>query len=101
MNEELTQVYHWLTSNKLTLNLKKSNYVIFRPYQKKLSFTPKLFIHNASTNKNSQLECKDSVKYLGVLIDHKVSWNNHINTILLKISRTVGLLSKLRHFCSP
>ena len=98
MNEELTQVYHWLTSNKLTLNLKKSNYVIFRPYQKKVSFTPKLFIRNASTNRNSQLECKDFVKYLGVLIDHKLSWNNHINTILLKISRTVGLLSKLRHF---
>ena len=95
MNEELTQVYHWLTSNKLSLNLKKSIYVIFRPYQKKLSFTPKLFIHNASTNRNLQLECKDFVKYLGVLIDHKLSWNNHINTILLKISRTVGLLSKL------
>ena len=44
------------------------------------------------------LECREFVKYLGVLIDYKLSWNNHIDTILLKISRTVGLLSKLRHF---
>ena len=41
---------------------------------------------------------REFVKYLGVLIDYKLSWNNHIDTILLKISRTVGLLSKLRHF---
>ena len=38
------------------------------------------------------------MEYLGVLIDYKLSWNNHIDTILLKISRTVGLLLKLRHF---
>ena len=38
------------------------------------------------------------MEYLRVLIDYKLSWNNHIDTILLKIRRTVGLLLKLRHF---
>ena len=94
----MANVYNWLTSNKLSLNLKKSNFAIFRPYQKKLPFTPKLYIYHPSTNKHKQLECREFVKYLGVLIDYKLSWNNHIDTILLKISRTVGLLSKLRHF---
>ena len=98
VNDELANVYNWLTSNKLSLNLKKSNFVIFRPYQKKLPFTPKLYIYHPSTNKHKQLECREFVKYLGVLIDYKLSWNNHIDTILLKISRTVGLLLKLRHF---
>jgi hypothetical protein len=32
VNSELIKVYIWLTANKLTLNVKKSNYVIFRPY---------------------------------------------------------------------
>ena len=57
-----------------------------------------MYIYDPSTNKHKQLECREFVKYLGVLIDYKLSWNNHIDTILLKISRTVGLLSKLRHF---
>ena len=35
MNDELSNVYRWLVANKLTLNLKKSNFVIFRPHQKK------------------------------------------------------------------
>ena len=43
VNDELANVYNWLTSNKLSLNLKKSNFVIFRPYQQKLPFTPKLY----------------------------------------------------------
>ena len=97
VNDELANVYNCLTSNKLSLNLKKSNF-IFRLYRKKLRFTPKLYIYHPSTNKHKQLECREFVKYLGVLIDYKLSWNNHIDTILLKISRTVGLLSKLRHF---
>ena len=57
-----------------------------------------MYIYHPNTNKHKQLECGEFVKYLGVLIDYKLSWNNHIDTILLKISRTVGLLSKLRHF---
>ena len=92
----MANVYNWLTSNKLSLNLKKSNFVIFCPNQKKLLFTPKLYIYDPSTNKH--LECREFVKYLGVMIDYKLSWNNHSDTILLKISETVGLLSNLRHF---
>ena len=57
-----------------------------------------MYIYHPSSNKHKQLEFREFVKYLGVLIDYKLSWNNHIDTILLKISRTVGLLLKLRHF---
>ena len=34
VNNELLKVSEWLNANKLTLNAKKSNYVIFRPYQR-------------------------------------------------------------------
>ena len=40
MNVELHNVYQWLVSNKLTFNLKKTNFVIFRPYQNRLPFLP-------------------------------------------------------------
>ena len=35
---------------------------------------------------------------MGVLIYYKLSWKNHVDSIALKISKTIGLLSKLRHF---
>ena len=39
VNSELLKVSDWLNANKLTLNAKKSNYVIFRPYQRKLNYS--------------------------------------------------------------
>ena len=98
MNIELNRVYQWLTSNKLTLNLKKSNFVNFLPYQKRLPFIPKICIKDPVRNTSVYLECKEYVKYLGVLIDYKLSWKNHIGSVALKISKTIGLLSKLQHF---
>ena len=34
VNNELQEVFSWLCANKLSLNIEKSNYVIFRPLQK-------------------------------------------------------------------
>ena len=63
VNIELQNVYNWLTANKLTLNIKKSNFVVFRPYQ------PKLYMFDNEKNKYVSLESKVYIKYLGVLID--------------------------------
>ena len=46
----------------------------------------------------SPLECKDYVKYLGILIDKNLIWKGHIDLIALKISKTIGMIAKLRHF---
>ena len=37
-------------------------------------------------------------KYLRILIDNKRQWKDQINSINLKLSKSIGLLSKLRHF---
>ena len=39
VNSELVKVSDWLNANKLTLNAKKSNFVIFRPYQRKMDLS--------------------------------------------------------------
>ena len=73
VNCELCKVYSWLTGNTFILNIKKSNYVIFRPYQKII------VIYDNELNKLVNLECKEYVKYLGLLIDYSLSWNYHIS----------------------
>ena len=55
-------------------------------------------IYDNEQNKNVALECKEFVKYLGILIDNNLSWKYHIDHIVIKISRTIGLISKLRYF---
>ena len=98
VNQELCKLYDWLTANKLTLNVKKTNFVIFSPAQRKLTHLPKIKIFDNKQNTSVALECKEFVKYLGILIDNNLSWKHHIDHIVIKISRTIGLISKLRHF---
>ena len=42
--------------------------------------------------------CEDCIRYLGVLMDKNLSWKHHVEHVLSKISKTIGMLSKLRHF---
>ena len=82
----------------LTLNAKKSNYVIFRPYQRKLNYSVNIEMIDNCTQIPTTLQCEDHVKYLGVLLDSNLSWKFQINNVALKISRTVGVVARLRHF---
>ena len=69
VNNELNSVCNWLNANKLTINAKKSNFVIFRPAQKRINHQPCIRIPDNKNNGYALLECKDYVKFLGVLID--------------------------------
>ena len=83
----------------LTLNIKKSNFVIFQLPQRSLNnYEIKLKVIDYSTNISSGLEYKEYVEYLGVLIDNHLSWKYHVDYIAVKISKIVGVISRLRHF---
>ena len=44
------------------------------------------------------MEHKSYIKYLGVLINENLSWKNHLDCVITKISKTIGMIAKLRHF---
>ena len=95
INIELKKVCDWLNANKLTINAKKSNFVIFRPSQKKLSYQINIRIYNK--NSDTFPECKDYEKFLGVLIDKSLTWKYHVDYIASRIRRVVGIISRVRH----
>ena len=85
INRELTYVKRWCDINKLSINLKKTNFMIIKSSRKKLSvqFNIKLPCEGS----DYILEQKDSTKYLGVTIDDKLNWNKHVSFIVSRISR--------------
>ena len=97
VNEELLKLCEWLNSNKLSLNVSKSNFVIFHPYQRKVYREVNLKILDNNSEQLVSLERKTYVKYLGVLIDGNLSWKYHINYISTKISKGIGIIARLRH----
>ena len=56
------------------------------------------YIYDYSANSLVSLERKECAKHLGVLIDSKLSWTHHITYISTKISKSLGILERLRHF---
>ena len=94
----MKQVSDWLTANKLTLNIKKLNFVLFHPYQKKVDYTPNLKILDHKSDTQISPESKTFVKYLSILFDNNLSLKTHIDYISLKISKAISILSRLRYY---
>ena len=47
---------------------------------------------------NSALTCVTTTKFVGVIIDHKFKWNDHITYVKSKISKSIGILYKIQRF---
>jgi hypothetical protein len=94
INLELAKIFDWLSVNKLSLNVLKTKFMIFHWQQnhKAAGITLPLSI-------NSKLiEQVPYFKFLGVTIDSQLNWNQHVREIGNKLSRTTGVLSKLKNY---
>lgn len=88
INEELCKISSWLKANKLSLNVKKTHYILF--HRKKKSYPVKLIIDDEN------IEQVKHTKFLGVIIDDKLSWKKHISLVHGKLSKSIGMLIKAR-----
>ena len=94
INKELRKLSLWLNLNRLALNISKTNFVIFRTHQNKVDHNVTLILNRKA------IEQKSYVKYLGLLVDEHLSWEEHINGISKKISRSIGIITLLRNSMS-
>ena len=74
-------------------NIKKTKYTFFHKNSVKDSIPlklPDLHIFNKTIERTS------SIKFLGVMLDEHITWNEHIKTIGKKLAKNIGLLYKAR-----
>ena len=81
MNCELSKISEWLKVNKLSLNVAKTNYILFRPRQKPIT------VSDTITLENIAFQQVEVTKFLGVLLDQHLSWKYHINHVTKKSQR--------------
>ena len=91
VNIDLKNLLHWLNVNKISLNVKKTEIVIFKSKQKQFDGEIKLKLSR------KRLFPTDSVKYLGVKIDGNLLWKSHIDYLSVKLNRANALLFKIRN----
>ena len=87
---EFKKVLDWLAANKLIINLEKTHLMLF---------TNKAHQGNVSINANGHtINEITEIKFLGVMLDNKLSWKAHIKYISSKISKSVSILKMLKFF---
>ena len=94
INLEISKLSDWFRANKLSLNIKKTNYMLFG-YKK--------YSHNSDDSKyaiqidTTSIARVNCTRFLGVIIDDKLTWNKHICNIKLNISKALYSMTRLRY----
>ena len=89
INDELRNISAWLKVNKLSLNVDKTYYMILsRKKTERKNITVRI-------NEKVISEVR-KIKFLGVMLDNKVNWKDHINYISGKVSHGIGMILKAR-----
>lgn len=91
MQQDLNVIAEYYRLNKLSLNLAKTKVVNFGHFNR-LNLA-----HDVIYN-NVPIENVDSIKYLGITIDSKLNWKEHINNIQKSVSPVLGLIRKFSFF---
>ena len=92
VNYDLMNISTWFKSNKLSLNVNKSNYMIF-----KNRFSNRSYIDLDIYIDNNRISRVSSTKFLGLSMDECLSWNQHNMYIASLVSKYSGILFRLKH----
>ena len=88
LNIDLKRLFKWLCANKISLNLSKTEVLLFHNVHKTIN-------HNVRLKLNGKvLYFSHSVKYLGVYLDDLLSWKSHFVMLYIKLRKANGLISK-------
>ena len=98
LNEELGNLNQWFMANKLSLNINKTNYMIFTPGHLQHDGNTQIMINGhelTQAGKNRQLT---SVKFLGLYIDENLTWRHHIDKIQTKLNSSIYAINSMKNF---
>ena len=94
VSQELQKVDEWMRANRLSLNVEKTNFMLF---------THSHVDRNAVVVRlgNKTITQVKSVKFLGIHIDDRLNYNDQTCVLSKKLSRVIGIMFKLSSFVPP
>ena len=87
---ELIRLSEWCKSNKLTINPSKSQLLVTSPRMNELVTDFDALLNDTTA------PLSNSVKCLGVTLDSKLNFENHIKILETNLSKAVGIIYKLK-----
>lgn len=94
-----------LAKNLLTINPQKTKYLKFSLSKRTLpDSTLQLLSHDFNCSYKTMqscqctvLECCQEIKYLGIIIDSKLSYRPHINQLVTRVRKLIAVFKNIRH----
>ena len=96
LNLALSSISQWFISNKLLLNVTKTNLMVFTTKNKVYDIDNVKVTMNGIIIKQTR-----HTKFLGVILDEHLTWNNHIEHVQSKLNKTIGILYRARNRLDP
>ena len=97
-NIELEKLADWFRANKLTLNIAKTKYILFRDKNQLVNFDNlHLLIDNEKMDRIGAGCEEEYFKFVGMRLDEHLTWKYHTDHVRGKVASAVYALSKLRN----
>ena len=94
-NAILDRFYNYFTLNKLSINASKTKFMIYKPLLRGRNGKK---LHDSTNSNilmnNIPLEQVQSIKFLGVVLNNHLTWNDHQQHIYRKVSKSLGIIYK-------
>ena len=88
-------ICNWLDLNGMHLHPNKTKVMAFG-HRKRLRNDALMIKY-----RNEPIENVKKIKYLGVTLDSGMTWGEHVSSIVVKISRTIGCIRRIKQFLPP
>ena len=92
INYDMSRVTHWSRANRISLNVAKTETILFHSCRTKI--TKKLNFRISG----QKIKTKAQTKYLGVILNEHLNFKKQIETVKQKLARAIGVLARLRHY---
>lgn len=92
LNQDLQSVSLWLQNHKLSLNVKKSKFMIIGSRTKLKNFQDMQLLVE-----QDDLENFTEFKHLGIVINQHFTWHDHFEMLHSKVPQRLGVLKRIKH----
>ena len=90
INNELALVNSWLVANKIAVNADKTKYIAFSCRRN--------IVLNLLHIGDVRIKETSHIKFLGVHLDAKLTFRQHVKYISTKLAKSLGILNKLKYY---
>ena len=94
VNTELGTMKTWFATNRLSLNVNKTSYILFHSSRKTVPD------HKTIVLGQTKIKRESTAKFLGINLDENLNWKSHIKVKANQIARITAILSRLKHTLS-